>query len=237
MKKIGEGMTAIILSDGRYAYKSYKEGYDTKNMLYEIKIQNEIYQSTDLNVAQYELENDMIKMTLLDGENLADRLVRNSDIKPYTDFIDLQIETFKYQDLALPNAYEVFRYQINQSNARQTLKDQAIASLDHIDKTLHLCHFDYHPENIIYHQDKPYIIDWNNAKLGNPVMDIASTYIIFLVYAKDYAQMYLEAMIEKGFVKSEILNAIPLMAYIRYIDTVVEDEKDKKVLEELIMKY
>lgn len=237
MKKIGEGMTALILSDGKYAYKSYKEGYDTKNMLYEIKIQNEIYQSTHLNVAKYELENNMIKMTLLEGENLADKLVKNSDTKAYTDFIDLQIETFKYQNLALPNAYEVFRYQIDHLDAPKRLKDKAIASLNRIDKTLHLCHFDYHPENIIYHQNIPYIIDWNNAKLGNPVMDIASTYIIFLVYAKDYAQMYLEAMVEKGFVKSEILNAIPLMAFIRYIDVVVENEKDKKVLEELIMTY
>ena len=71
----------------------------------------------------------------------------------------------------------------------------------------------------MYHEGIPYIIDWTNAKLGNPVMDIASTYIIFRLYADDFSKPYLDAMISKGFALDKIIKAIPVMAFIRLRET------------------
>ncbi len=232
MKKIGEGMSSIVLTDGKYAYKTYKQGYNKKQMIYEFKIQNEIYQETDLNVIKYELDDNKIKMTLLEGMSLADKMIKQQDIQSFIDFIHIQDEIFKYKKLQIPDAFEVFNNKIRKSNVKEELKQKALLSLNKIDKKYQLCHFDYHPENIIYHNDKPYIIDWNNAKLGNPVMDIANTYIIFTIYAKEQAEVYLNMMNQKGYLISKIKEAIPLMAFMRYLD--IDDENEKNMLINLI---
>lgn len=67
MKKIGEGKTAEVFTDGLYAYKKYHKDYDIRNIDYEVRVQNEIYDNTNLNVCKYEIENQMIKMTLING--------------------------------------------------------------------------------------------------------------------------------------------------------------------------
>ncbi len=233
MIKIGEGISATVYSDGKYAYKKYRPNYSVDNMRFEVYIQNEIYEHTDLRVAKYEIIDDMIRMTLFEGLNLADRIMKENDIQGLQDFIDLQLETFKYKDLNLADAFETFVTQIKETKLDDALKEKALASIDKIEKKYHLCHFDYHPENIMYHDNEPYIIDWTNAKLGNPVMDIASTYIIFRVFAEAYADLYLNTMIEKGFDKSKIVDAIPVMAFIRLREN--EDPNHDFLLKAFVM--
>lgn len=41
-----------------------------------------------------------------------------------------------------------------------------------------LCHYDYHPSNLMVEDDKCYVIDWGSAKCGSPMADIAHTYIL-----------------------------------------------------------
>ena len=41
-----------------------------------------------------------------------------------------------------------------------------------------LCHFDFHPGNIMIQGKEPIIIDWMTACVGNPCADIARTYLI-----------------------------------------------------------
>ena len=216
MEKIGEGKTAEIYSDGRHAYKKLRSQYDIGYINYEVKIQNEIYNKTDLNVCHYEIEDDMIKMPLIGGVEFAD-LIRIEKYKKWLDdFTDLQCETYTYKDLDLPDAYKVFKDQIESSNLDHIYKLKALESLGKIDKTYHLCHLDFHPLNIKYDQNEYYILDWTNAKLANPAMDIASTYIIFKLYLKRQANKYLNIMVKKtGYQKKDIKDAIPLMAFVK----------------------
>lgn len=232
MIKLGEGISAVVYSDGKYAYKKYHKHYNIDNMRFEVYVQNEIYEHTHLNVAKYEIVDDQIKMTLFEGKNLADRITQDNYIQGFKDFIDLQLKVFEYTNLKLADAYETFSYQIKETNMDEKLKQQALDSINKIEKTYHLCHFDYHPENIMYHNDTPYIIDWTNAKMGNPVMDIASTYVIFRLYAEQFADIYLDAMLEKGFKLSKIQEAIPVMAFIRLRET--NDEKLKQSLTDFV---
>ena len=46
-----------------------------------------------------------------------------------------------------------------------------------------ICHFDFHPDNIMISADKYYVIDWMTACAGNPLSDIARTALI-LNYAE-----------------------------------------------------
>lgn len=148
------------------------------------------------------------------------------------DFTDLQVKTHSYQNLDLLDAYKTFENQVHNSTLNQELKQKALDSLNKIDKTYHLCHFDFHPLNIIYSQNDYYIIDWTNAKLANPVMDIASTYIIFKLYLKRQANKYLNMMIKKsGYSKSEIMDALGLMAFIKL------RENDQPLHEPLLIEF
>jgi thiamine kinase-like enzyme len=234
MKILGEGISAVVYSDGKYAYKKYKDHYDLENMKFETRVQNEIYYKTDLDVAYYEIVDNQIRMTLFEGKTLADRLIEDNYVEGLQDFIQLQLESFQFSNLKLADSFETFAFQIQETKEEKTLKDKALESLQKTEKKLQLCHFDYHPKNIVYHNDIPHIIDWTNAKLGNPVMDVASTYIIFSLYAKDYAIPYLETMKSHGFDVKEVETAVPLMAFIRYRET--QDESLREILKSLILR-
>lgn len=41
-----------------------------------------------------------------------------------------------------------------------------------------LCHGDFHPGNILVSKDKKVIIDWSGVHTGNPVSDVAHTYLL-----------------------------------------------------------
>lgn len=216
MIKIGEGKTATVYSDGTYAYKKYHDHYDKNNIHYEVNVQNEIHNKTNLPVASYEIVDDYIKMTLLDGTLFAKRIQVEKYEHWLEDFTDLQCQTYQYENLELGDACDIYTSQIKASTLDEQLKSNALSSIDKIHRTKHLCHFDFHPLNIIYQNNQYYILDWTNSKLGNPVMDIASTYIIFREYLSRQSNKYLNMMIKKtGFKKSDILDAIPVMAFIK----------------------
>ncbi len=42
-----------------------------------------------------------------------------------------------------------------------------------------LCHFDFHPDQVIITEEGPYIIDWMTAFKGNPLADVARTSILY----------------------------------------------------------
>ena len=50
----------------------------------------------------------------------------------------------------------------------------------------------------MYDHSEDSIIDWVNTKLGNPVLDIARTYIILKQYAQRMANKYLKLISKKG---------------------------------------
>ena len=87
MKKLGEGISAQVYTDGVYAYKIYHKGYSLDNMKFETQVQNEIYNHTDLNVAKYEIINDQIRMTLFEGKTLAERIIKENYLEGFNEFI------------------------------------------------------------------------------------------------------------------------------------------------------
>lgn len=233
MQKIGEGKTATVYSDGEYAYKKYHQHYDKNNIHYEVNVQNEIYNKTKLNVAKYEIVEDQIKMTLFHGVTLADRIL--VEHYPYwlEDFVDLQSQTYEYEDLELHQSYPIYEKQITASSLNETLKKSALESLARIDKLSVLCHFDFHPLNILYDQEKYYIIDWTNAKLGHPAMDIASTYIIFRQFLPNQADDYITMILAKTGIKMlDVLKSLPVMSFIKLREN--EDPEQELLLTSFI---
>lgn len=60
------------------------------------------------------------------------------------------------------------------------LKERILNYLNTLEKETKLCHFDFHPDQIMITNKGPYLIDWMNAASGSPNADVARTYLMFL---------------------------------------------------------
>jgi len=58
------------------------------------------------------------------------------------------------------------------------LKAATLEALHEIPDGDRLCHGDFHPYNVMMSPQRPVIIDWNNASIGNPVADVAISALI-----------------------------------------------------------
>lgn len=233
---IGKGRIAHILSDGRYAYKTYPEEFPTSWIRYEVDIQNEIKKNTTLDVLSFKYleEQREVQMGLIKGITLADRMRKFKYKNGLEDMIHLQIKTFDFEDLNLPIAYDAFKDQLLNSHLKQDIKDKALNSLAKIKPIKKLCHFDFHLENIMFDQERYIIIDWVNAKLGHPVMDIARSYIIFKQHAKRLANKYLRLITKEMKIGvEEVYDALPIMAALRMLET--DDELFILELEKMVL--
>lgn len=58
-------------------------------------------------------------------------------------------------------------------------KSEIKAILGRLEDGTSLCHFDFHPDQVIITNEGPYIIDWMTAFKGNPLADVARTSILY----------------------------------------------------------
>jgi len=58
------------------------------------------------------------------------------------------------------------------------LREAGLRSLSQMPDGSQLCHGDFHPGNILIAARGPIIIDWIDATLGNPLADVARTWVI-----------------------------------------------------------
>ena len=56
-----------------------------------------------------------------------------------------------------------------------------------------LCHGDFHPENILGDMSEPMIIDWLDARRGDPAADVCRSYVLLKLHAAEIAIPYLDA--------------------------------------------
>ncbi|CAM3491535.1 phosphotransferase family protein [Marinicrinis lubricantis] len=65
-----------------------------------------------------------------------------------------------------------------------------------------LCHFDFHPLNVLRSEEQDVVIDWNNGKIYHPLADVALTTVLLKVsgfpeqlalsFCKNYIDAYLQ---------------------------------------------
>ncbi len=58
-------------------------------------------------------------------------------------------------------------------------RDKLIALLDSLPSGSSVCHFDFHPSNVILSPRGPVVLDWGSARHGNPLADVARTFVLF----------------------------------------------------------
>lgn len=228
---IGEGRVGKVYKLNQHAYKVYPETHRKEWIKYEVDIHQLIKNQTQLNIPNMNHTDDshVIEMDLVEGVDLTTRMKKDHYKEGLDDLINLQLAVYQYQDIKISNAFDEYYSRIINSPSTD-LKGYALESFNKITHDFKLCHLDFHPSNIMFDGSKYTIIDWTNAKLGNPVMDIARTYIILKQYAKRLSGKYLRLMLEKShYQKDDIIDALPLMAFMRLLE-MPEDEFTKTLI-------
>jgi tRNA A-37 threonylcarbamoyl transferase component Bud32 len=89
-----------------------------------------------------------------------------------------------------------------------------------------LLHLDLHPANVILAATGPVVIDWTNARSGDPALDVALTWVIAATSAR--AGAFLDHFLPH-FDERELLRALPAAAEYRLADANVTGRERQAV--------
>lgn len=189
---IGRGARAEVyaLPDGR-ALKLYHAGADAAGVELEARIGQLVHAAGIPSPAIYGtvVENGRIGIVCerLDGPDLIGRLLSDptSAVAIGRLMAELQIMVHARTVPGLPLVdLDAFARELQAVPLPSGLADpdgmraDAIACLANLPAGDRVCHLDFHPANIIATAHGPVIIDWPNARLGNPDADVARTVLI-----------------------------------------------------------
>lgn len=80
-------------------------------------------------------------------------------------------------------------------------KDTIKQYMSALPKGKKLCHFDYHPGNIMMREGRPIVIDWMTACTGNPNADVARTMLLLqmgeMMHISPIVQFVLHAFMKR----------------------------------------
>lgn len=216
-KEIGRGAQAVVFSYKGFAYKVYNSEYPKEWIRGELLIQGEI-NKTSLPVAKYYEtdEPNIIKMDLIHGITLNDRMQKKKYENGVEDIISLQKEVHRFTEINLPAFKTCAANDILELQLEQEKKNRALKFLEDIPEKKNLLHLDFHFLNIMYADAQYYIIDWVNARIGHPIYDYARTYVIMNEVAYHLSQKYLSLIVEDRCIDtSDLKKAIYVMALLR----------------------
>ncbi|HAW70083.1 MAG TPA: hypothetical protein DCX37_02730 [Firmicutes bacterium] len=217
-KEIGKGRQATVYLWNGFAFKVYNEGYPPQWIDFEMQVQKQISQ-TALPVAKYYKTDcpHIIKMDYISGVTLSEKILEGQYQHGIEDLLNLQKQIHRIDNVDLPHIRKCLEPEISGLNCAEEQKARALRFLSEIEDANTLCHLDFHPSNIISHNDMYYIIDWINARLGQPIFDYARTFVILFEAAHALAERYMELLKTSvdDMDMSQLDKAIYIMALLR----------------------
>lgn len=91
-----------------------------------------------------------------------------------------------------------------------------------------LLHLDLHPDNVLLSPHGPVVIDWTNARRGEPALDVALTWVILATSGGPLIAPFVRAFL-RCFDRDELLQALPAAAQRRLDDVNVTDRERRAV--------
>ena len=91
-----------------------------------------------------------------------------------------------------------------------------------------LLHLDLHPDNVILSPGGPFVIDWTNARRGDPALDVALTWVIAATSGGPFARVFLRRFLAH-FDRDALVRVLPAAAERRLADVNVSQREHSAV--------
>jgi len=164
-----------------------------------------------------------IVMDFIGGECLGQQLFSTPEKASYyiEKLIDAQIEIHKLKHVDMLLQKQQYLTRVEEAHGYDEETITYFKSLvEEIKDQDTLCHGDLHLFNLVEKNGETYIIDWQDACLGNPHVDIARSYMLYVIYEQDMADEYLDKYCKKTNISREkILKWLPVNAAVRLCDS------------------
>ncbi len=175
-----------------------------------------------------------IIMDYIKGRTIGNVLYENTKKNEYYMNISVDIQQKIHMvaaDSLEPMNEKLSRQIESANNLDNRYKTALIRKLGKMTFENKLCHGDYHLFNLIMSGNDVTIIDWVDASVGDIRADVYRTYLLYLQFSKELADMYLRLYCEKsGLIKEEIFQWAPIIAGAR-LSEIVLSEKSERLLD------
>ncbi len=216
-----ERKNKVIVKDGDTVLKIFGEEYKVSAILNEAMNEARAAE-TGLPVAKVlEVlkikENWCIRREYVEGKTLADAMDadRKNMGKLLKQFVAIQCEIFKKSSDRMGNLSDKLDRQISASPLPRENRYDLHMRLQALPRGKALCHGDFNPTNVIITPKGDWrVIDWSHVRLGDPLADIARSYLLFwlagrMVAAEKYLALACEAM---GAQVADVQKWLPIVA-------------------------
>lgn len=170
-----------------------------------------------------------IIMEYIKGRTIGDILFENLDqAEHYMNMsIDIQQEVHKVAADSFYPMNEKLKCQIESTHKLdEQYKSHLIEKLKAMTYENRLCHGDFHLFNLIISDNgQVTIIDWVDSSTGDIRADVYRTYLLYLQYSAELAEIYLRLYLQRSDLsKEEIFQWAPIIAGARLSENVASDK-------------
>ena len=100
-------------------------------------------------------------------------------------------------------------------------KEDLLAGIADMPEGDRLCHGDFHPMNILGEAAQPVIIDWPDARCGDPAADVCRSWLLMKLHATEFATTYLDMYCQSsGMTPKTVLSWRPYVAAAKLAENV-----------------
>ncbi len=123
-----------------------------------------------------------IRREWVEGETLADVMAKDKKnlVKYLKEFVAIQCQVFAKTSERMGNLADKLDKQISASPLPKETRYDLHMKLQSFPRGKSLCHGDFNPTNVIITPKGDWrVIDWSHVRLGDPLADVARTYLLF----------------------------------------------------------
>ena len=158
-----------------------------------------------------------IRREWVEGKTLAETMAADKKnlLRYLKEFVAIQCEIFSKTSERMGNLAEKLDKQISASVLPKETRYDLHMRLQSMPRGKALCHGDFNPTNVIITPDGEWrVIDWSHVRLGDPLADVARTYLLFwlsghVAAAEKYMAIACEALKAKI---SDVQKWLPIVA-------------------------
>jgi len=100
-------------------------------------------------------------------------------------------------------------------------KEDLLAEIADMPEGDRLCHGDFHPMNILGEAVEPVIIDWPDARCGDPAADVCRSWLLMRLHAAEVATTYLDMYCQSsGMTPESVFSWLPYVAAAKLAENV-----------------